>query len=258
MDKNEDYSVFSSDFVFDLPNVLEQEESTPELISRETKYQKIDCREASQDRHQQEDTKEESLIGSSTVGSSRGLCASVVMVNDETNQSQDSISQSSFAYSWLNTLSSIPIWGLLFADSTYDVTQSESQPEEVVATPTQYDEAVDADDSFTTCVTPEECSGFLTSCLTSQECSGMSVPDGEKELCTICLRVPRKPQRLKCNHVFCERPCLKNWTRRSTVCPNCRNPIGNVRLILQLLFYFSIIQKLAVKHVFFSCKKKTF
>ncbi|XP_075252244.1 uncharacterized protein LOC142344470 isoform X2 [Convolutriloba macropyga] len=48
----------------------------------------------------------------------------------------------------------------------------------------------------------------------------------QEELCTICLRMPpKRPVRLPCDHVFCERPCLLHWIKRSSLCPNCRNPI---------------------------------
>ncbi|CAI4225584.1 unnamed protein product [Auanema sp. JU1783] len=48
------------------------------------------------------------------------------------------------------------------------------------------------------------------------------------ELCPICCDQFRKPQKLKCNHVFCTK-CIDSWFEKTRTCPVCRiySPLTN-------------------------------
>ena len=51
--------------------------------------------------------------------------------------------------------------------------------------------------------------------------------------CSICFNLIKKEIILNCNHYFCDN-CIKEWVKRSNLCPMCRTQI-NFNLIPELI-----------------------
>jgi len=55
----------------------------------------------------------------------------------------------------------------------------------------------------------------------------------KKDECSICFNLIKKEIILNCNHYFCDN-CIKEWVKRSNLCPMCRTHI-NFNLIPELI-----------------------